>query len=135
MKGPASVGGPDRRPLGEHNGSSGSVPPGEHGASARGGGGRLDPSFLFGKHVCVVIKTTLCVGTGRRLGWKREVGSELRNGLVHIPQNVMTRMTMVMMRDTNQVGTRSGTSKSEVLGLNELCRSKKEGDNLKSLKF
>ena len=25
-------------------------------------------------------------------------------------------------RDTNQVGTRSGTSKLEVLGLNKLCR-------------
>ena len=87
-----------------------------------GGGGRLDPWFLFGKHMCVVIKTTLCVGTGRRLGWKREVGSELRNGLVHIPQNVIIRMTMMMMRDTNQVGTRSGTSKLEVLGLNKICR-------------
>ena len=28
----------------------------------------------------VVVRTTLCVGTGSRLGWKREVGWELRNG-------------------------------------------------------
>ena len=79
MKGPGERGG-TRSAAARGSSTTGAVVPGEHGASARGAKGAVGPWFLCGKHVYVVVGTTLCVRTGSRLGWKRGVGWELRNG-------------------------------------------------------